>query len=211
MLFKGEVALGPANNWFLSGGVGPTFRELDLKLTSDQSFFSGGVPSESNSNWQTGVALSAGVSTFVCAQCIGGNPLKLGAEGRARFFDSESVHLTSPDFGFTETGDTGDITDWSVLTTLSTPLTISDMRVKRDAVLLARLDNGIGLYRYRYDWSDQAYVGVMAQEVANVKPEAVLRGTDGYLRVNYSQLGLALQTWDEWLHKPMIVIRPAFD
>jgi hypothetical protein len=38
----------------------------------------------------------------------------------------------------------------------------------------------------------------MAQEVAAVKPEAVRRGADGYLRVDYARLGLRLQTWDQW-------------
>jgi hypothetical protein len=33
---------------------------------------------------------------------------------------------------------------------------------------------------------------------AAVKPEAVLRGADGYLRVDYARLGLRLQTWDQW-------------
>ena len=77
----------------------------------------------------------------------------------------------------------------------STP---SDIRLKRDIDLLERLDNGLGLYRYRYLWSDQLYVGVMAQEVATVAPAAVLIGADGYLRVDYGRLGLRLQTWDEW-------------
>jgi hypothetical protein len=61
-----------------------------------------------------------------------------------------------------------------------------------------RLDNGIGLYRYRYRWSDQLYVGVIAQEVAGIVPDAVMRDVDGYLRVDYVRLGLKLQTWDEW-------------
>ena len=76
--------------------------------------------------------------------------------------------------------------------------TPSDLRLKRDIDLLERLDNGLGLYRYRYLWSDQLYVGVMAQEVATVAPAAVLIGADGYLRVDYGRLGLRLQTWDEW-------------
>jgi hypothetical protein len=59
----------------------------------------------------------------------------------------------------------------------------SDIRLKRDIVLLDHLDNGLGLYRYRYLWSEETYVGVMAQEVAEVVPEAVLVGPDGYLRV----------------------------
>jgi hypothetical protein len=75
---------------------------------------------------------------------------------------------------------------------------MSDMRVKRNIVPVARLDNGIGLYRFRYTWSDRLYVGVMAQEVAAIMPDAVVRGTDGYLRVDYGRLGLQLLTWDEW-------------
>ena len=38
----------------------------------------------------------------------------------------------------------------------------------------------------------------MAQEVATLMPGAVVRGADGYLRVNYARLGLSMQTWDEW-------------
>ena len=74
----------------------------------------------------------------------------------------------------------------------------SDRRLKRDIVLLARLDNGVGIYRYRYLWSDIVYVGVMAQEVAQIAPAAVILGADGYYRVNYSRLGLRLLTWDQW-------------
>ena len=76
---------------------------------------------------------------------------------------------------------------------------ISDARLKRDISPVGALANGLGLYRYRYLWSDTAYVGVMAQEVAAVVPEAVRPGADGYMRVDYSRLGLRLQTWDEWV------------
>jgi Chaperone of endosialidase/SLBB domain len=79
------------------------------------------------------------------------------------------------------------------------PVIVSDIRLKRDIVKLAYLDNGLGLYRYRYNWSDQVYVGVMAQEVEKVAPEAVVRGDDGYLRVNYDKIGMRLLTWNEWL------------
>jgi hypothetical protein len=74
----------------------------------------------------------------------------------------------------------------------------SDVRLKRDIVAIGRLDNGLALYRYRYIWSKQLYVGVMAQEVSAIVPEAVMRGADGYLSVDYSRLGLHLQTWDDW-------------
>jgi hypothetical protein len=75
----------------------------------------------------------------------------------------------------------------------------SDVRLKRDIVPLGRLANGIGLYRYRYVGDDRLYVGVMAQEVARVVPDAVIRGGDGFLRVNYARLGLRLMSWEEWL------------
>jgi hypothetical protein len=74
----------------------------------------------------------------------------------------------------------------------------SDRRLKRDVVLLGDAGNGIALYRFKYTWSDQVYVGVMAQQAAAVVPEAVSLGSDGYLRVDYDRLGLRLQTWDEW-------------
>jgi hypothetical protein len=75
---------------------------------------------------------------------------------------------------------------------------LSDIRLKHDIVKLGTLGNGIGVYHFRYHWSDQAYVGVMAQEVEQIMPEAVARGGDGYLRVNYDRVGVRFQTWDAW-------------
>jgi hypothetical protein len=74
----------------------------------------------------------------------------------------------------------------------------SDARLKRDVVEIGKRPDGISLYRYRYLWSETEYVGVMAQEVASVEPDAVRRGADGWLRVNYGKLGTRLMTWDEW-------------
>jgi hypothetical protein len=75
----------------------------------------------------------------------------------------------------------------------------SDIRLKHDIALLGRLDNGLGFYRFAYNGSDKAYVGVMAQEVQTVEPEAVVRGRDGYFKVFYDKLGLKLQTYDQWI------------
>ena len=88
----------------------------------------------------------------------------------------------------------------STTTTVTTPApTTSDIRLKHDIVLLGRLANGLGFYRFSYNGSNKIYVGVMAQEVEAVMPQAVARGRDGYLRVYYEQLGLRLQSWSEWL------------
>jgi hypothetical protein len=77
--------------------------------------------------------------------------------------------------------------------------TLEGLRLKHDVALLGRLDNGLGLYRFRYLWSETVYVGVMAQEVALLRPDAVVRGTlDDYLRVGYRRLGLKFMTLTEW-------------
>jgi hypothetical protein len=75
----------------------------------------------------------------------------------------------------------------------------SDINAKHDIVLIGLLNNGLGFYRYAYNGSDKVYVGVMAQEVQNVMPEAVVRGRDGYLRVFYEKLGLKFETYDRWI------------
>ncbi|MFZ0236614.1 MAG: tail fiber domain-containing protein, partial [Xanthobacteraceae bacterium] len=59
-------------------------------------------------------------------------------------------------------------------------------------------NNGLGLYRFSYNGSNTPYVGVIAQEVAQVAPEAVTRGRDGYLRVYYDKLGVKFQRYDQW-------------
>jgi Protein of unknown function (DUF3300)/Chaperone of endosialidase len=76
----------------------------------------------------------------------------------------------------------------------------SDIRLKEDIVPLVRLSNGLELYRFRYKGSDRtAYVGVMAQEVQEIEPNAVWPDHNGYLMVNYDQIGLKFMTWKEWL------------
>ena len=64
----------------------------------------------------------------------------------------------------------------------------SDIRLKRDISSTAS-KNSIGLYGFRYKWRDHVYVGVMAQEVAEIVPEAARATSDGYLCVNCQKLG----------------------
>jgi hypothetical protein len=40
---------------------------------------------------------------------------------------------------------------------------------------------------------------VMAQEVQAVRPDAVVRGGDGYLRVYYERIGAPFETYEHWL------------
>jgi uncharacterized membrane protein YgcG len=78
----------------------------------------------------------------------------------------------------------------------------SDIRLKHDIVQLQRLDSGLELYRFRYKGSDRTlYVGVMAQDVQKIDPNAVSRDRDGYLRVDYDRIGVTFMTWDEWVRQ----------
>jgi hypothetical protein len=75
----------------------------------------------------------------------------------------------------------------------------SDIAFKHDIVLLGYLPSGLGYYRFSYNGSDKAYVGVMAQDVQTIAPNAVTRGPDGYLRVFYDRLGVKFQTYQQWI------------
>ena len=79
--------------------------------------------------------------------------------------------------------------------TSSRPVTTSDRRLKKDVTRIAVHPAGFGIYGFKYLWSDTQYLGVIAQEVLEVMPEAVARGTDGFLRVDYAAIGMHMERY----------------
>jgi Chaperone of endosialidase len=79
--------------------------------------------------------------------------------------------------------------------TSSRPLPTSDRRLKTDLTRIAAHPAGFGIYRFKYLWSDIEYSGVIAQEVLAAMPEAVVRGDDGFLRVDYAALGMRMERY----------------
>lgn len=65
----------------------------------------------------------------------------------------------------------------------------SDMRAKRDARPVGKTFEGDTIYAYRMVNDDEPRMGVMAQELAQRKPQAVQRGPAGYLMVDYDMVG----------------------
>jgi hypothetical protein len=71
---------------------------------------------------------------------------------------------------------------------------MSDIRLKENIERIGQLQNGLGLYRWT--WTDEAAdlvgdqpaVGVIAQEVQEVMPDAVLIGDHGYMMVDYARV-----------------------
>lgn len=64
----------------------------------------------------------------------------------------------------------------------------SDRRLKRDVIQIGTHIIGVPIYAFRYLWDDEWHIGVMADEVVEVMPEAVSIGEDGYAMVDYAQL-----------------------
>lgn len=64
----------------------------------------------------------------------------------------------------------------------------SDRRLKRDITRVGMTSGGIPTYTFRYNNdNNQTYFGVMADEVSHIDG-AVIRGPDGYDRVDYSRV-----------------------
>ena len=79
---------------------------------------------------------------------------------------------------------------------------LSDSRLKKDISPLGKLPNGLTLYRFRYLWSETLYVGVMAQEVQKIMPDAVAIDASGFMKVNYGRIGIPFLTWSQWQKTP---------
>lgn len=69
----------------------------------------------------------------------------------------------------------------------------SDMRLKEDITRIGTAANGLPIYSYRYIGHDQLFSGVMAQDVLQHTPEAVITFPGGLMAVNYDMLGLKME------------------
>jgi outer membrane protein OmpA-like peptidoglycan-associated protein len=74
----------------------------------------------------------------------------------------------------------------------------SDRRLKRNIVRLGETAAGLPLYRFEYIWGGPVYVGVMAQDIATLRPDALITDASGYYRVDYDKLGLRLETLEDY-------------
>jgi hypothetical protein len=68
----------------------------------------------------------------------------------------------------------------------------SDVRLKTDIERVGTTVYGLALYHFRYKTGTERFEGVMAQDVLEVMPDAVVVGEDGYYRVKYDQLGIGI-------------------
>lgn len=64
----------------------------------------------------------------------------------------------------------------------------SDRRLKEDIERVGTLPSGIPIYSFRYIGTPTTHIGVMADEVLPIIPEAVSKDDRGYYMVDYSRL-----------------------
>jgi len=142
--------------------------------------------------------------TFACYGGINGQqnwngafPSVPSASGAACTQNSECQSYNA---GCTATNSSGVCTNWGGGPSSGGYSSNSDIRLKRDIVLLGQTEQGIKLYSFKYLWSDQVYVGVMAQDLLeNPKwQDAVITNPNGYYSVNYSKLGLEMVTLEQY-------------
>lgn len=70
---------------------------------------------------------------------------------------------------------------------------LSDRRVKENIVEIGRYQNGLPMYEFNYIGDAVRYRGVMAQDVKETFPEAIVETKDGIMAVNYAKLGLSME------------------
>ena len=64
----------------------------------------------------------------------------------------------------------------------------SDRRLKKDIVQVGELEDGLGIYQYFYINGDGPHIGVMADEVEKLRPEALGPEVGGYMTVDYDKI-----------------------
>lgn len=64
----------------------------------------------------------------------------------------------------------------------------SDARLKTNIKRVGTTNDGLGIYSYRMRWGGPTQLGVMAQEVEQVRPDAVTTHSSGYRMVDYDKV-----------------------
>jgi hypothetical protein len=76
----------------------------------------------------------------------------------------------------------------SVISGIGGLFALSDERIKENKTKIGETKDGLGIFAYNKKGSDQTEIGMMAQEVAKKKPQAVAQDPEtGLLMVNYAE------------------------
>ena len=127
--------------------------------------------------FQNRLALGGQITQGGLGLAGGGGSSALDAMTRARY--AAAGTSTSREAGLSDYG--------AVAAGLGALIKASDIRLKKNIVRIGTHRPGVGIYRYTIFGKPE--VGVMAQEVMKVRPDAVVRHPNGYLMVDYGKIG----------------------
>lgn len=97
--------------------------------------------------------------------------------------------ISLPGYSQTTTKSGGGISLGDIGSLVNTGASIfSDPRLKQNIAHIG-IENGHNIYEFNYNGDDKRYIGVMADEVAEMNPDAVTE-IDGFLAVDYDAIGV---------------------
>lgn len=71
----------------------------------------------------------------------------------------------------------------------ATVAALSDERLKTNVRRIDTRDDGLGVYEFEYSFAPgETHIGLMAQEVAQMRPDAIIHHPSGFLAVDYGRL-----------------------
>jgi hypothetical protein len=73
---------------------------------------------------------------------------------------------------------------------------MSDERLKTNITPVGKNRDGLTVYQYMYNDGSGPFIGVMAQEVAKIKPEALGPEVNGYRSVDYSKVNIIDRSYE---------------
>ncbi len=178
---QGDVgaAQGGLNNYLQMAGYAPAMRQLSQNLTG-QGAASGLLRSGSflKALQNRGAELNQGFTNNYLQQLAGLSGL--GLQGGGLITNAGQTSSSSGGGSSTLGGIASAVGGIASI--------FSDPRLKRDIELIRREPDGLGIYAYRYVMSMKRVVGVMADEVATLRPWALGPRKAGFATVNYGVL-----------------------
>lgn len=170
--------------------LGPRLQFNKVTLKTDESG-GGGVQERFTKN-TTKVGVTIGADVDIPLQTEGGLQYFFRLGGAFDYTPATQVKGRSS-LGFDYEGEIDSRLDGRVFLGFGIELPaetfVSDMRLKTGIKPAGRDASGFRLYRYRYVWGGPEWIGVMAQEVAETRPDAIV-SVNGWLAVDYARLGL---------------------
>lgn len=176
---EGGGAQAGYQNYLQNAGYAPAMRQMSQNVTG-QGAASGLLNSGSTAQaLQTrGTELNQGFFNNYLQQLSGLSGLGLQAGGLVANAGQKSQSQGG-----------GPSTLGSIASTVGGIASIfSDRRLKSDIKLLDRDPDGLGLYSFRYSGEPETQIGVMADEVENIRPWAIGPEKAGFKTVNYEAL-----------------------